>query len=99
MKANAILLASAALALAACATTAPPNDVFAARHVVPGVSTRADVDKLLGTPYGTVTVQRTKGVETTYGYTDVWGYAMALFVTYDDKGVVVTRYAMRRSEN
>lgn len=94
-----LALAGAALALTACATTSPPNDVFAAAHVVPGVSTRADVDQLLGKPYEAITVKRLNHSEATYGYKDVWGYAMALFVTYDEKGIVVARYAERRAEN
>jgi peptidoglycan hydrolase-like protein with peptidoglycan-binding domain len=93
-----LALACAALALGACATLDPPNDVFAATHVKPGVSTKADVDKLLGKPYESVRSGSTR-TEATYGYRDIWGYAMALFVTYDEKGVVVARYAERRAEN
>ena len=93
-----LAVAFAALALGACATLDPPNDVFAASHVKPGVSTKADVDKLLGNPYELVPV-KPRGTEATYGYRDIWGYAMALVVTYDEKGVVVARYAERRAEN
>jgi hypothetical protein len=95
MKTNAILV-GAALALAACATPNPTNDRLAARHVRPGVSTRADVDQLLGKPFNTFAVKSTKGTESTYGYTDMWGYAMELVVTYDEKGIVVARYAERQ---
>ena len=93
-----LALAFTALALGACATLDPPNDVFAASHVTPGVSTKADVDKLLGKPYESVP-SKARGTEATYGYRDIWGYAMALVVTYDEKGVVVARYAERRAEN
>ena len=90
-----LVLAAAALALGACATTTtPPNDAFAASHVVAGVSTRAQVDQLLGKPYHTVALKDRKS-ESTYAYKDIWGYAMALFVMYDDKGIVVARYAER----
>ena len=94
MKTKAIL-ACAALALAACATT-PPNDPFATYHVRAGVSTRTDVDKLLGKPYRTIAVKGNS--ESTYEYTDVWGYTMALIVTYDEKGTVVARYAERYTD-
>ena len=93
-----LAIAAAALALGACATIDPPNDVFAAAHVKPGISTRADVDKLLGKPYESVP-NKDKGTEATYAYKDVWGYAMALFVTYDGRGTVVARYAERRQSN
>lgn len=97
MKAR-LAIAVAALALGACATIDPPNDAFAPAHVKPGVSTRADVDKLLGMPYELIP-NKARGTEAVYAYKDIWGYFMALNVTYDEKGVVVARYAERRSEN
>jgi len=90
-----VMLIGAALALASCATPSTTNDRLAAYHVRPGVSTRADVDKLLGKPFNTFALKDTKGTESTYGYTDMWGYAMELVVTYDAQGIVVARYAER----
>lgn len=94
-----VLLASAA-ALAACTTLsnpAPSADVAAA--IVPGATTKAEVEKMAGAPVRETTTVRNYPAESVYMYNDAFGGKSQLSVTYDDNGVVKSTFAESMPDN
>ncbi len=99
MKINTILIAAAALALAACAAGPIVPTAATASQIAPGVSTRADVDKLMGKPAYSFGETAKRPAESTYDYHDSFGQDASLTVTYDKQGVVQSTYSERQEDH
>ena len=96
MKRNSLLLAAVALAFTGCATVVTPRTtptLAAASQVTPGVSTRGDVDQLLGTPRYNFAATTRAPAQATYDYHDAFGQDTELTVTYDAKGIVQSKFS------
>ena len=93
--------ALAALLLAACVAPGGPalsdyrvlHDDIVAR-VVPG-QTREEVLALLGPPVRTMHFARLDHTAWDYRYMDTWGYHAIFSVTFDSRGIVVSRISQR----
>ena len=89
------------LATAACAVPGAPllgdyrvlNDELVAR-VAPG-QTRDEVLALLGPPVRTMHFARLDHTAWDYRYMDTWGYHAIFSVTFDARGIVVSRISQR----
>ena len=98
MKLAALILV---LALAGCVAPGAPmlgdyrvlNDEIVAR-VAPG-QTREDVLALLGPPVRTMHFARLDHTAWDYRYMDTWGYHAIFSVTFDARGIVVSRLSQR----
>ena len=64
------------------------------QRVVPG-QTRDEVLALLGPPVRTMGFARLGHTAWDYRYTDTWGYHAVFSVTFDDRGIVVSRISQR----
>jgi outer membrane protein assembly factor BamE (lipoprotein component of BamABCDE complex) len=93
-----ILIAAAALALAGCAVAPHTPTAATVAQIQPGVSTRADVDKMLGKPLYSF-AQTKYGPESTYEVHDAYGQDTSLTVSFDGKGVVQSTYAERQEDH
>lgn len=100
MRYVAILLAAAALAGCAVPMGSPPlseyrilNDDLVAR-IQPGQN-REDVMGLLGPPVETMPFPRLGHTAWDYRYVDTWGYPSIFSVTFDARGVVVSKISRR----
>ena len=94
-----VVLASAA-ALAACTTlSSPAPQVDVATAIVPGQTTRADVERIAGTPVRETSTVRNYPAEAVYMYNDVYGGKSQLSVTYDESGVVKSKFAESMPDN
>jgi outer membrane protein assembly factor BamE (lipoprotein component of BamABCDE complex) len=99
MKTNTILLAAAALALAACAAGPTVPTAAKASQIKQGVTTRAEVDSLMGKPAYSFAETANRPAESTYDYHDSWGQDASLAVTYDKQGVVQSTYSERQEDH
>lgn len=95
MKTHNLVLAAAALALAGCAVTAHTPTAATVAQIKPGVTTRADVNKLLGDPVYSFA----QPSESTYEFHDAYGQDSLLVVAYDSKGVVASTFAQREEDH
>ena len=100
MRSTSLVLLASAIALAACTTLsspAPRGDVASA--IVPGETTRADVERMAGTPVRETNTVRSYPSESVYTYNDAWGGKSELSVTYDGNGVVKSTFAESMPDN
>ncbi|HEX4781192.1 MAG TPA: outer membrane protein assembly factor BamE [Usitatibacter sp.] len=88
----------ASLALGACASLSdPPLDNQHVASIHAGL-TQDDVRDIAGRPANVTGAPRAGGKEWIYSYTDPYGYASELDVTFDGSGRVVDTYAQRLDE-
>ena len=100
MRSSPFVLLASALALAACTTLsspAPQGDVASA--IVPGQTTKADVERIAGAPVRETTTVRNYPAESVYMYNDEYGGKSQLSVTYDENGVVKSTFAESMPDN
>lgn len=99
MRSTGLVLLASALALAACtalSNPAPRADVASA--IVPGETTKADVERMAGPPVRESSAERSYPAESVYMYQDVWGQKSQLSVTYDGNGVVTSTFSEVRPD-
>jgi outer membrane protein assembly factor BamE (lipoprotein component of BamABCDE complex) len=96
-------LAAAFLVLATCGCVAPAGPALSdyrvldddrVARVVPGQS-REEVLALLGPPVRTMHFSRLGHTAWDYRYMDTWGYHAVFSVTFDARGIVVSRISQR----
>ena len=96
-------LAAILLALAVAGCTAPgylPLDRYAIlnddmlREIRPG-QTREEVERLIGPPVRTMHFARLDHTAWDYRYVDTWGYPAVFSVTFDARGLVVSKISQR----
>ncbi|HEX4331688.1 MAG TPA: outer membrane protein assembly factor BamE [Usitatibacter sp.] len=88
----------ASLALGACASlSGPPLDNQRVASIHAGL-TQDDVRGIAGRPANVTGAPRAGGNEWIYPFTDLYGYASELDVTFDGNGRVVDTYAQRLDE-
>lgn len=96
MKAKLLLVAGAGVLLSACASIAPsPKQQIVLSNIVPGVSTRAQVETMTGKPVHTFVGSHSGSMKSTYEFKDQWGYDSELVVRYNKDNVVEWKVASR----
>lgn len=66
------------------------------RRIVGGVTTRAQVERLIGPPWRVVDFTNLRQVAWDYVFRDTWGYVVDFSVMLDERGVVAGTVAARR---
>jgi SmpA/OmlA family protein len=99
MKTHPILVAAAALALAGCAAAPLTPTAATVAQIQPGVSTRADVDQMLGKPMYSFPDTAKRAAESTYEVHDAYGEDTSLTVSFSAKGLVESTYAERQEDH
>ena len=99
MKTHNIVLAAAALALAGCAVAPHTPTAATVAQIKPGMTTRADVDKMLGKPVYSFAQTAKRNAESTYDVHDAYGQDTTLIVSFDAQGVVGATYAERQEDH
>ena len=97
MKSKLVLVAGAAMLLSACASFAPntAKQSLVLSNIVPGVSTRADVEAMTGKPVHTFVGSHSGSMKSTYEFKDKFGYDSELVVRYNKNNVVEWKVASR----
>lgn len=96
MKARLLLVAGAGVLLSACASLAPqPRQQLVLSSIVPGVSTRAQVETMTGKPVHTFVGSHSGSMKSTYEFKDNFGYDSELVVRYNRDNVVEWKVALR----
>lgn len=100
MRSTSLVLLASAIALSACSSLsnpAPKGDVATA--IVPGETTKAEVERMAGTPVRETNTVRNYPAESVYMYNDAWGGKSQLSVHYDENGVVKSTFAESMPDN
>ena len=96
MKAKLLLVAGAGVLLAACASVTPTTKQhIVLSNIVPGVSTRAEVELMTGKPVHTFVGSHSGSMKSTYEFKDTYGYDSELVVRYNKDNVVEWKVASR----
>ncbi|MGZ5031788.1 MAG: hypothetical protein ACXWAC_01190 [Usitatibacter sp.] len=61
--------------------------------------TRDEILRLIGPPGDTMAFSLSRQVAWDYRYVDVWGYVAIFSVTFDDKGIVVSKFSRRLDQD
>lgn len=99
MKTHSIFFAAVAAALAGCAVAPHTPTSATLAQIQPGVSTRTDVDQMLGKPMYSFSESAKRSAEATYEVHDAYGQDTNFTVSFDAKGVVQSTYAERQEDH
>ena len=67
------------------------------RRIVPGTTTAAEVERLIGPPWRKIDFPNKRAVAWDYVYQDTWDYTVDLAVMVDERGIVAETVHARRS--